>query len=160
MLRLIAALLVAAFALSAAQAAKMYKWVDNRGVTHYSTRPPPTANTDQTKLKGGSVLRKRRSSESEELADIDRINLGGADWDGCDSSLCQLVQQIDPGCDTSYCSRAKSFSSNCTTASCQTKMFVLETDVRKRIAERDALRREQAINANETPTPPVTQSQD
>ena len=160
MLRLIAVSLAAALALSAAHAAKMYKWVDDAGVTHFSTRPPPSADTDQTRLKGGSVLRKRSNSESDGLADIDRINLGGSDWDGCESGLCRLVQQIDPGCETSYCSRAKSFSSNCTSASCQTKMLVFESDVRERIAEKDALRRQQAINANETPTPPASQSQD
>ena len=162
MLRLVIVSLAALIALAAAQATlagQMYKWVDERGVTHYSTSPPPTATEDDTKLKGGSVLRKPRT-DSDDLARLNRVNLGGADWDGCDSSLCRLVQQLDPGCSTSYCSRAKSFSDSCTSAACQTKMLVFESDVRNRIAEKDALRERQAINANETPTPPVSASQD
>ena len=160
MLRLIAVSLAATLALSAAHAAKMYKWVDEHGVTHFSTRPPPNADSDRTTLKGGSVMRERDTGSSGELANIDRVNLGGSDWNGCESSLCRLVQQLDPGCNTSYCGRAKSFSNNCTSASCQTKKLVFESDVRKRIADQDAVRRGQAINANETPTPPASQSQD
>jgi len=159
MLRLVVVSLAAILTLSTAQAAKMYKWVDERGVTHFSTRPPPAEDADQTTLKGGSVLRKPKT-DSDGLAKIDRVNLGGADWDGCDSRLCRLVRQLDPSCETSYCGRAKSLSSNCTSASCQTKKLVLETDVRNRIAEKDALRQQQAINANQAPTPPAPQSQD
>lgn len=159
MLRLAVISLAAVLTLSTAHAAKMYKWVDERGVTHFSTRPPPTANTDQTKLKGGSVMRESNGSD-DDLAKIERVNLGGSDWDGCESSLCRLVQQLDPTCETSYCSRAKSFSGNCTSASCQTKKLVFESDVRDRLAQRDALRQQQAINANQTPTPPASQSQD
>lgn len=160
MLRLIVVLLAAALAVSTAQAAKMYKWVDKNGVTHFSTRPPPSKNADHTKLKGGSLLRPHESIESQELAKVNRVNLGGSDWDGCASSLCQLVQELDPGCETSYCSRAKSFSESCTSAACQSKRLVFESDVRKRIEQRDALRRQQAINANETPVPPASESQD
>lgn len=160
MLRLAVIWLAAVLMVSTAQAAKMYKWVDERGVTHFSTRPPPTSNTDQTKLKGGSVMRESTSSESDELAKIERVNLGGSDWDGCKSSLCRLVQQLDPKCETSYCGRAKSFSGNCASASCQTKKVAFESDVRDRLAQRDARRQQQAINANQVPTPPASQSQD
>ena len=159
MLRLIVVSLAALIALSSAQAAKMYRWVDERGITHYSTSPPSTPAEDDTKLQGGSVLRKPRT-DSDNLATIDRVNLRGADWDGCQSSLCRLVQELDPGCDTSYCSRAKSFSESCTSAACQTKMLVFESDVRNRIAEKEALEARQAIDASQTPIPPPGTSQD
>lgn len=156
MYRLIVLSLVAALCVSTAQAAKTFKWVDEKGVTHFSTRPPPGQHTDQSKLKGGTVMQPRSSTESRDLADIERVDLQNSGWRGCASSLCRLVQQLDPDCQTSYCSRAKSFSENCQSAACQTKMLVFERDVRERLATKDTLRRQQAINANAVPTPPAT----
>ena len=156
MYRLMAVSLAAVLGISAAQAAKMYRWVDENGVTHFSTRPPPGQHTDQTKLKGGNVTQPRPSAESGDLANIERVDLQHSGWQGCASSVCQLVQRLDPGCQTSYCSRAKSFTEKCTSAACQTKKLVFEKDVRDRIAAREELRRQQAINANAAPTPPTT----
>lgn len=160
MYRLTALLLATVFAVSAAQAAKMYKWVDDKGVTHFSTRPPPNQQTDQTRLKGGSVMQPRPGPESEGLAKIKAVDLQNSGWDGCASSLCQLVQQLDRDCTTSYCSRAKHYSDKCTSAACQTKKIAFEKDVQNRIAAENERRQRQAINANTTPTPPASQSQD
>lgn len=147
-------------AVSAAEAAKMYKWVDEKGVTHFSTRQPPRENADKTKLQGGDLAQPRISTEPDELANIKRKDLVNSGWQGCASSLCQLVQQIDPDCQTSFCSRAKKYGNECTSASCQTKRLAFEKDMRDRLAAQNELRQGQAINANTTPTVPVTHSQD
>jgi hypothetical protein len=160
MYRLTALLLTTVLAVAAAEAAKMYQWVDDKGVTHFSTRPPPNERTDQTKLKGGSVTKTPPKTESHELAKIKGVDLQNSGWQGCASSLCQLVRQIDPTCQTTYCSRAKHFTEKCTSAACQTKKIAFETDVRDRIAVENERRQQQAINANTTPTPPTSQNQD
>ena len=100
-------ILVAFLAASAAEAAKMYKWVDENGVTHFSSRQPPRENADKTQLQGGTTTQPRTSIETGNLANIKRMDLANPGWQGCATSLCQLVQQIDPDCQTSFCSRAK-----------------------------------------------------
>ncbi len=147
-------------AVSAAEAAKMYKWVDENGVTHFSSRQPPRENADKTQLQGGTTTQPRTSIQSGNLADIKRKDLANPGWQGCASSLCRLVQQIDPDCQTSFCSRAKLYSNECTSMTCQTKKLTFEKDMQDRLAAQNALRQRQAINANATPTAPATQSQD
>ncbi len=160
MYRSIVFLLTAVLTTSAAEAAKIYKWVDKNGVTHFSTRQPPRENADKTRLQGGTLTQPRSSSESQNLAKIKRKHLANSTWQGCKSSLCQLVQQIDPKCQTSFCSRAKHYSNKCTSAACQTKKVAFEKDMRDRLATQNELRQRQAINADATPTAPATQSQD
>lgn len=160
MYRLTTLLLTTVLAVSAAQAGQMYKWVDDKGVTHFSTRPPPNRNTDQTRLKGGTVTQPRTDTGSQGLAKIKGVDLQNSGWQGCASNLCQLVKQIDPTCQTSYCSRAKQYTDKCATAACQTKKIAFEKDVRDRIAIENERRQQHAINANTTPTPPASQSQD
>ena len=68
--------LIVGFALSFPVAAKMYKWVDNNGVTHYGeTVPPEYANKDRLELnKEGRVVKseealtpeRRRAKEQED----------------------------------------------------------------------------------------------
>ncbi|MDO8465646.1 MAG: DUF4124 domain-containing protein [Gallionella sp.] len=50
-------------------AAKMYKWVDDKGTTHYGeTIPPEYANKNRTELgKGGRVIEKKEVLTPEEL---------------------------------------------------------------------------------------------
>jgi len=141
-------------------AAKMYKWVDENGVTHFSTRQPPRVNTDKTKLQGGTLEQPRISSESSELTKVKRQELLDTGWQGCSSAICQLVKQIDPDCQTSFCSRAKHYSDQCTSAGCQTKKLAFENDMRDRVAERNKLLQQQAINANSVPVRPASQNQD
>jgi hypothetical protein len=159
MYRLTALLLMTFLAVSAAQAGKTYTWVDEKGVTHFSTRPPPSEHTDSTRLKGGSVNKPPPDSETGELAKIKKVDLQNSGWKGCASSLCKLVQQFDPGCKTSYCSRAKRYSEKCRTAGCLTKKIAFEKEVQDRIAAKNELRQQQAINANTTPTPPPPRNQ-
>lgn len=47
--------------------AKMYKWVDDKGTTHYGeTIPPEYANKDRTELKAGRVVEKKEVLTPEE----------------------------------------------------------------------------------------------
>jgi hypothetical protein len=149
-------------AVSAAEAGKMYKWVDEKGVTHFSSRQPPRENTDKTRLQGGKATPPRISTEPEDLANIKRKDFANPGWQGCASSLCRLVQQIDPKCQTSFCSRAKLYSNGCTSAACQTKKLTFKKEMQDRLAAQNAPRQQQAINANATPTPtaPASQSRD
>lgn len=64
-----AAALIAGIALSLPAAAKMYKWVDDQGVTHYGqTIPPEYADKDTTELnKSGRALKKKEALTPEEL---------------------------------------------------------------------------------------------
>ena len=135
-----------------AQGAKMYKWIDDRGVTHFSTRQPPRVNSDKTRLQGGTVSEPKSASE---LARIKRQDLTNPGWQGCQSDLCQLVQQIDSNCQTSFCSRAKRYSNGCTSATCLTKKLAFESDMRGRVAARKDLRQQQAVNASAVPTAPA-----
>ena len=160
MYRSIVFLLAAVLTTTAAEAAKMYKWVDENGVTHFSTSPPTRENADEITLQGGTLTQPRANTESRELAKIKRKDLANSGWQGCDSSLCQLVQQIDPDCETSFCSRAKRYSTECTSAACQTKKLTFEKDMRDRLAAQNELRQRPAINANATPTEPAAESQD
>ncbi len=160
MYRLIAVPLALLLSISTTDAAKTYQWVDKNGVTHFSTHQPPGKNTDQTKLKGGSLTEPRSSSGSRESTKFKAKDLQESSWQGCTSSLCELVGQIDPDCQTSFCSRAKRYSGDCTSATCLTKKLSFETEMRDRLAAQNELRQHQAINANAVPTPPISRSQD
>lgn len=151
--RLITLLLTTVLAVSAAQAAKLYRWVDEKGVTHFSKTPPPNQYSDQTRLKGGSVTQPSPSTEADDLAKIKAVDLYNSGWQGCGSNLCRLVQQFDPECQTSYCSRAKTYTNKCRSAGCQAKKIAFERDVRDRVEIENQRRQSQAINANTTPTP-------
>jgi len=60
--------LVIGMAFSLPAAAKMYKWMDDNGVTHYGeTVPPEYANKDRTELnKAGRVVKQQEVLTSEE----------------------------------------------------------------------------------------------
>jgi hypothetical protein len=156
MYRLMVILLTATLFATAAEAAKMYQWVDENGVTHFSTRQPPRENSDKTQLQGGTPNALPSGTESQSMAKIKRKDLSGSNWAACNSNLCQLVRQFDPECETTYCSRAKRYSSDCTSPACQTKKLAFEQDVRNRLETQEILRQQQAINANAVPAAPTT----
>ncbi len=62
------AVLVTGLVFSAPAAAKMYKWVDDKGTTHYGeTIPPEYANKDRAELdKSGRVINKKEVLSPEE----------------------------------------------------------------------------------------------
>lgn len=67
----IAVALIAGIAFSFPAAAKMYKWVDDQGVTHYGeTVPPQYAGKDRTELnKAGRAIKKEETlTPDEQLA--------------------------------------------------------------------------------------------
>lgn len=52
----LASLLALALGVPAAEAAKFYKWTDDKGVTHYTVEPPPAgAKSSQVRIKTSSV---------------------------------------------------------------------------------------------------------
>ena len=157
MYRSVVFVLAAMLFATAVQAAKMYKWVDENGVTHFSTRQPPRQNTDKSQLQGGAVMKQESESTtgSESTTAIKRKDLMNSGWEGCQSSLCQLVKQIDSDCQTSFCSRAKHYSDECTSAGCLTKKLAFESDVQGRVAAQNGLRQQQAIDASAAPTAPA-----
>ncbi len=159
MYRSVLLVLAAMLFTTAVQAAKMYEWVDDNGVTHFSTRQPPRQNTDKSQLQGGTVIKQNFESTSESTTEITRTDLMNAGWEGCESSLCQLVKQIDSDCQTSFCSRAKRYSNECTSAGCLTKKLAFEKDMQNRVAIHNQHLKNQAINANATPTAPKAQGQ-
>lgn len=57
-------------------AAKMYKWVDDKGTTHYSeTIPPEYANKDRTEIgKSGRVIKKEAVLTPEQRRDQETAN--------------------------------------------------------------------------------------
>jgi Domain of unknown function (DUF4124) len=160
MYRLIVTLAAALIFSTAAHATKMYRWVDEKGVTHFSTHQPPRPNADKTRLKGGSLNQPRPSIESQEITKIEREDLADSGWQDCNSNLCQTVRQIDPDCRTSFCSRAKTYSNDCTSAGCLTKKLAFEQEMQDRLAAQNELRQREAINADATPVAPGSQSQD
>lgn len=160
MYRSLVVLLAAALFAGAAHAAKMYRWVDENGVTHYSTRQPPRENSDKTRLQGGTVDQAPSEAEFQSVPKIQRKDLTGSGWRGCRSDLCRLTQRLDPQCETSYCSRARHYSESCTSFTCQTKKLAFEQEVQDRLEAKEALRRQQAINANAVPKAPGSQNQD
>jgi len=64
----LAVALIAGIAFSLPAAAKMYKWVDDQGVTHYGeTVPPEYADKDRSELnKAGRVIKKNEVLTPEE----------------------------------------------------------------------------------------------
>jgi hypothetical protein len=97
---------------------------------------------------------------SEGTAAITRKDLMNSGWQGCESSLCQLVKQIDSDCQTSFCSRVKHYSNECSSAACLTKKLAFEKDMENRVALHNQHLKNQAINANATPPALKTESQD
>lgn len=57
------ALAVLAVALALPAAAELYKWVDEKGVTHYSETPPPDANAKRIELPPAAPATKPESPE-------------------------------------------------------------------------------------------------
>jgi hypothetical protein len=68
-----AAALCAAFSLNAE--AKLFKWVDNNGTTHYGeTIPPEYANNDAVKLEKGRIeKREDKNTTSKKAAQMDPV---------------------------------------------------------------------------------------
>lgn len=68
--------LIAGLAFSLPAAAKMYKWVDDKGVTHVGdTIPPEYANKDRTELnKSGRAIKKDAVLNAEERRAKDQLD--------------------------------------------------------------------------------------
>jgi hypothetical protein len=76
--------LVATLSFSLPVAANMYKWVDDKGTTHYSeTIPPEYANKDRTELsKSGRVIKKEVVLTPEQRSAQDATDTNKRNEDG------------------------------------------------------------------------------
>lgn len=140
-------------AMSAVEAAQMYRWVDERGVTHFSSKRPEQGASSEPELEGGRVgdiTDSPSGGDGRFFGGDTRLLQGG--WQGCASELCALVKRLDPKCRTSMCSDAKRYSGECRSTACQTNRLVFEREMRERVAAEEALRASPSPRI--TPEPP------
>lgn len=86
-------------AAATAGAQQMYKWVDARGVTHYSDQPPPPANQQRVQVKsfngaGGSVNLPFGLAQAVRSAPVTIYTTSGCR--ACDSARAHLVERGVP----------------------------------------------------------------
>ena len=125
-----------------------YKWVDDKGVTHYGDKPPaqnPATQVAPPTSPGGSAP-------------------GGAVGSGdpprrfnqCVSQACEKVARVDPTCRTSLCQEAMMLPDDCHSITCQGK----RAEIEKRIAQMDQAKRDSAArSARRSTRPSGTQQQ-
>lgn len=115
-----------------------YKWVDDKGVTHYGDKPP--GQNPATRVAPST------SSGPSTSSDAPR------GFNECRSQACAKVSRVDPTCRTSLCQEAMSLPDDCHTITCQGKRAELD----KRIAQMDAAKRGSTTQRSTTPstTPP------
>ena len=125
-----------------------YKWVDDKGVTHYGDKPPaqkPATEVAPPTSPGGSAPGAAAAS-----GDPPRR------FSECVSQACEKVSRVDPTCRTSLCQEAMSLPDNCHTITCQAK----RAEIEKRIAQMDQAKRDSAARATQrSTTPSATQQQ-
>ncbi|RFP14962.1 MULTISPECIES: glutaredoxin family protein [unclassified Duganella] len=95
------ALLTIALLCLGTASAQVYKWVDDKGVTHYSDQPPPPSAPTKTKVEVKSFSTGGASVElPQELADAVRnrpVTLyTTAQCDGCDNARAMLMARGIP----------------------------------------------------------------
>jgi hypothetical protein len=111
--------------------AQAYKWVDDKGVTHYGDKPP--AQSPATQVAPSA------SSGPSGSSDAPR------GFGECRSQACEKVSRVDPTCRTSLCREAMSLPDDCHTITCQGKRAELD----KRIGQMDPAKR--GATAQRTP---------
>jgi len=144
--RVVLGLAVLGFApLAAGQA---YKWVDDKGVTHYGDKPPaqrPATEVAPPISPGGSA-----AGSAAVAGDPPRR------FSECVSQACEKVSRVDPTCRTSLCQEAMSLPDNCHSITCQAK----RAEIEKRIAQMDQAKRDSAArSAQRSTTSSGTQQQ-
>ena len=146
---------------AAAEAAQLYRWVVENGVTHFSSKRPERGADGRPELEGGRVGKSPAhvspQGDSKFFSGPQRLLHGG--WQGCHSDLCALVKRLDPECATPMCSDAKRYSDECASLSCQTNRLVFERDVRERLARQESQRGSTPRAVSEPPRPPSKRSE-
>jgi len=124
---------------SSLAAAQVYKWVDERGVTHYGQRPPSARSATQLRSTPAPAPVAPQSSAAE-------VPHGGnaEAFASCKSRACNSVRRIDPDCRSSYCTEALALPDECTTISCQSRRAELD----KRVAKSQQARASRAQAGN------------
>lgn len=139
--------------LSSLAAAQVYKWVDERGVTHYGQRPPSTQS-------GARVLREPAPpAVAAPATDAAPTSVGSrpatpvpgsnaAAFATCRSRACNSVRRVDPDCRSSQCTEALALPDECSTISCQSRRSDLDKRVRKQLSVAEARARPKSKNSD------------
>ena len=126
-----------------------YKWVDDKGVTHYGDKPP--AQKPATEVAPPTSSGSSAPDGAAGAGDPPRH------FSQCVSQSCEKVARVDPTCRTNLCQEAMSLPDNCHTITCQAK----RAEIDKRIAQMDQAKRDSAArSAPRSATPSTTQSGD
>jgi hypothetical protein len=125
-----------------------YKWVDDKGVTHYGDKPP--AQNPATQV----------APPTSSAAPAPTAGAGSSDppsrFSECRSQACESVWRVDPTCRTSLCQEAMSLPDDCHTITCQAK----RAEIKKRVAQIDQAKRDSAArSAQRSTTSSTTQAQ-
>ncbi len=122
-----------------------YKWVDEKGVTHYGDKPP--AQKPSTAV----------TAPASPAAPAPAVGSGTPPraFSECASQACEKVFRVDPTCRTSLCQEAMTLPDDCHTITCQGKRAELD----KRIAQLEQSKKDSAARAEQrrSPTPATTQ---
>jgi hypothetical protein len=125
-----------------------YKWVDDKGVTHYGDKPP--AQKSATQVAPSTPPGASAPGAAAASGDPPRA------FNDCVSQACEKVSRVDPTGRTSLCQEAMSLPDNCHTITCQAK----RAEIEKRIAQIDQAKRDAAARATQrSTTPSATQPQ-
>lgn len=117
--------------------AQVYKWVDERGVTHYGQRPPagnqparqmPSAPPPAPAPASASVAPAAAPAPQSRLPGAQK-NDNAAAFASCRSRACTSVRRVDPECKTSLCTEALALPDECSTISCQGRRSELDKQV-------------------------------
>ncbi len=122
-----------------------YKWVDDKGVTHYGDKPPahnPATQVAPPTSSGGSAPGDAAGSGDPPSR-----------FSQCVSQACAKVSRVDPTCRTNLCQEAMSLPDSCHTITCQAK----RAEIEKRIAQMDQAKRDSAARSAQRSTTPTQQ---
>ena len=99
---------------------QVYKWVDERGITHYGDKPIGKRSVTEIAPPPAPAARPFAAAPAA-------VN---GTWADCTSRICDVVKSVDPQCNSSYCFEAKSIPADCHTIKCQGQVAELEKKVR------------------------------
>jgi len=127
-------LAVVCASLSSLATAQVYKWVDERGVTHYGQRPPSAQSGVRTLREPPPAMAApaTHASPTSIASRPAKPRGSAAAFASCKSRACASVRRVDPQCKSSLCTEALALPDECSTIACQGR----RSDLDKRVAKR------------------------
>ena len=117
--------------LSSLASGQVYKWVDERGVTHYGERPPSAQSATQLRSAPAAAPAPAPEAPRSSAGAAAAPTGNAAAFASCKSRACNSVRRVDPDCRSSYCTEALALPDECTTISCQSRRNELDKRVAK-----------------------------